>query len=222
MAAGWLIGVAAGAGAAAGVPLAGVAWSVPPSGRIRLSARWWAGAPAPLLVRVLVCGVGAGLALAVAIVVGGTAIVAACWVLAVLAGPLAISDLRRHRLPDVFVVTLAGAVLVCAGIAWAAGTPGARAGIARLLIAAGAILVAGTVLVLATGTTGYGDVKLLAVTGGLSAWFSWDRVILGLLLAYGIAAAAAVGLVLAGRARRSTGIGIGPALLAGALVAMLI
>lgn len=132
---------------------------------------------------------------------------------------LAAVDLRCLRLPDPLVGALAlVTVLPLAGVALAAGEPGrlGRAGLAAALCFAAYLLLA----LLPGGGLGFGDVKLAAVLGFLLGWVSWPAVALGLVVPHLINGPVALVLLLTGRARRGTPLPFGPALLAGALVAV--
>ncbi|WP_243710440.1 A24 family peptidase [Micromonospora sp. KC213] len=134
---------------------------------------------------------------------------------------LARVDLTCLRLPDPLVAATAlagGAGLVAA--ASTAGTP------ARLWAAlAGAVLsFAGyALLALLPGSRlGYGDVKLAAVLGLPLGWLGWPALGLGLLLPHLLHGVVVLGLLAARRVRRDTALPFGPALLAGAWLAVLL
>jgi prepilin signal peptidase PulO-like enzyme (type II secretory pathway) len=69
---------------------------------------------------------------------------------------------------------------------------------------------------------GFGDVKLAGVLGLPLGWLGWPAVLLGLALPHLLAGPVALFLLLTGRAKRGTGLPFGPALLAGALLAIAI
>ena len=134
---------------------------------------------------------------------------------------LAVIDLRCLRLPDPIVATLAaGTVLPLALGALAAGEPG-RLG--RSLAAAG---LSGTVyLVIALlpgGGLGLGDVKLATVLGFTLGYAGWPALAVGLLAPHLINGPVALTLLLTRRAKRRTALPLGPALLAGALLGLLV
>jgi leader peptidase (prepilin peptidase)/N-methyltransferase len=144
---------------------------------------------------------------------------AAYLVAAVFGVLLAAVDLRCLRLPDPLVATLAiGTVLPLAAVAVATGDPG-RLGRA---VAAGALCFGGYLLValLPGGGLGLGDVKLAAVLGFLLGWAGWPAVLLGLLVPHLLNGPVALFLLATGRAGRRSALPLGPALLAGALIAL--
>jgi prepilin signal peptidase PulO-like enzyme (type II secretory pathway) len=68
---------------------------------------------------------------------------------------------------------------------------------------------------------GLGDAKLAGLLGLLLGWLGWPAVLLGLALPYACNGPVVLGLLLAGRIRRDTALPFGPALLAGAYLAIL-
>ncbi|HZN17376.1 MAG TPA: prepilin peptidase [Micromonosporaceae bacterium] len=164
-----------------------------------------------------------GLAAAVACGLLGWAVPApvlpAFLAVAVLGVLLAAIDLACLRLPDRLVGTAAAASLAGLGTAALAGAGLGTLG--RALAGAGAL--GGAYLVLALlpgGGLGFGDVKLAAVLGLLLGWLGWGAVLLGAVLPHVINGPVAVGLLILGRAGRRTALPLGPALLAGALFAV--
>ncbi len=138
---------------------------------------------------------------------------------AVLGVLLAAIDLACLRLPDAIVAAAGTASLALFGASAAIAadaTPLLRG-------LAGAAALGGAYLLLALlpgARLGFGDVKLAAVLGLLLGWLSWGAVLLGALLPHLINGPVAVGLLLARRAGRHTELPLGPALLSGALVAV--
>ena len=127
---------------------------------------------------------------------------------------LALIDLRCLRLPD----RLVGLLLAVAGVPLAVLLP-ARIGPALLAAA----LVGGAYLAIALlprGGLGLGDVKLAAVLAVILGFASWPAVIVGLVAPHLINGPIALALLLTGRADRRRPLPFGPALLAGALVAL--
>lgn len=142
-------------------------------------------------------------------------------VVAALGLVLGVVDLACLRLPDPLVglaALLSGAGL--AAVAFAAGTP------ARLLDAlTGAVLSGAGYLLLAllpNSRLGFGDVKLAAALGLSLGWLGWRTVLLGLVLPHVINGVVVLGLLAARRVRRDTVLPLGPALLAGAWLAVLL
>jgi leader peptidase (prepilin peptidase)/N-methyltransferase len=134
---------------------------------------------------------------------------------------LAVIDLRCLRLPDPLVAALAaGTVLPLSLGALLAGEPGR---IGRALLAAGLSGAAYLILALLPGGgLGLGDVKLAAVLGFTLGFAGWPAVAVGLLTPHLINGPVAVALLLARRATRRTALPLGPALLAGSLLGLLV
>jgi leader peptidase (prepilin peptidase)/N-methyltransferase len=127
---------------------------------------------------------------------------------------LAIIDLRCLRLPD----RLVGALAITAGLPAAVLQP---EGIGRALLAAGAVLTAYlAVAVLPRGGLGLGDVKLAAALGLILGFAGWPAVLAGVLVPHLINGPIALFLLVTGRAGRRRPLPFGPALLAGALLAL--
>ena len=134
---------------------------------------------------------------------------------------LALVDLACLRLPDrlVALAAVAGG-LGLAGAAVAAGTVG------RLLpaLAGAAISFAGYVLLalLPGARLGFGDVKLAAALGLPLGWLGWPALALGLLLPHLLNGVVVLALLAARKVRRDTALPFGPAILAGAWLAILL
>jgi leader peptidase (prepilin peptidase)/N-methyltransferase len=93
-----------------------------------------------------------------------------------------------------------------------------RAGLGGLVMFVGY-----TVLALVPGgQIGFGDVKAAGVLGLLLGWLGWGYVLLGAALPHLLNGPVVVGLLLTGRVKRNSPIALGPALLAGALLAIVI
>ncbi|MEV4654510.1 prepilin peptidase [Micromonospora sp. NPDC049301] len=134
---------------------------------------------------------------------------------------LAVVDLACLRLPDPLV--LATALLALGGLSGAAllaDDPG------RLLGALTGAAVAGTahvLLALLPGSRlGFGDVKLAAVLGLPLGWLGPDALLTGLLLPHLLHGGVVLGLLAVRRVRRDTLLPLGPALLAGTWLAVLV
>lgn len=127
---------------------------------------------------------------------------------------LAIIDLRCLRLPD----RLVGALAITAGVPCAVLQPER---IGRALLAAAAVLTAYLVVaILPRGGLGLGDVKLAAVLGLILGFAGWPAVLAGVLVPHLINGPIALFLLVTGRAGRRRPLPFGPALLAGALLAL--
>lgn len=151
---------------------------------------------------------------------GDPALPALCYL--VVAGlVLSYVDLCEHRLPDAVLAPTAAVLAVALGAA------AAVEGTARPLLGAalGAAASSGFLLVAVLARPdglGLGDVKLAAVTGGLLGWWSASAVVVGMLAGLALGGLAGAMLIVFRRASRRTSIALGPALLAGALLAALL
>lgn len=130
-------------------------------------------------------------------------------------------DLACLRLPDPLVAVAASlAGIGLTGVAVAIDSPH------RLLSAlAGTLVSAATYLLMALlpgSRLGFGDVKLVAVLGLLLGWIGWRAVLLGLALPHLLNGVAVLVLLTAGRVTRHSLLPLGPALLVGALLAVLL
>jgi leader peptidase (prepilin peptidase)/N-methyltransferase len=68
---------------------------------------------------------------------------------------------------------------------------------------------------------GFGDVKLAGVVGLYLGWLGWAEVVIGGFLGFVIGALSGLGLMAARRATRKSALPFGPAMLLGALIAVL-
>jgi leader peptidase (prepilin peptidase)/N-methyltransferase len=126
-------------------------------------------------------------------------------------------DLEVKRLPDALVLPAypAAAVLLalCSAVtgdwwAWLRAAVCAGAAVACFLVAALASPVADGL--------GLGDVKLAGVLGALLGWLGWYQAAMGLITGFAIGGLVAMLLLVLRRVRRSGSIPLGPAMLAGA------
>ncbi len=134
---------------------------------------------------------------------------------------LAAIDLDTHRLPNAIVVPsyLVGVVLL-GGAALLAADP---ISFARSAAGAGILFALYMALALISPRgMGMGDVKLAGVIGLYLGWVGWSALAVGALAAFLIGGLVGIGLILARRASRSTGIPFGPWMLAGAWVGIII
>ncbi|PSL02063.1 leader peptidase (prepilin peptidase)/N-methyltransferase [Haloactinopolyspora alba] len=133
---------------------------------------------------------------------------------------MAYIDLREHRLPDWLTLpSLAGAAVL---LAMAAATGPEWTGYGRAWAAAGVCFAFFLVLaILRPADLGLGDVKLAAVLGLLLGWVNWSTVLLGMFCGFLVGGIGGVALLVTGRATRRSSIPFGPAMLVGALVALL-
>jgi leader peptidase (prepilin peptidase) / N-methyltransferase len=170
-------------------------WLTVPAGALVFGTLTWAVWPDPVLPAVLFVA-GMGLLLA----------------------PI---DLAVLRLPDPLVAVAfagsAGYLLVLAVLT------GQYPALLRAVLAAAAM--AGAYLLLALvpgGHLGFGDVKLAGVLGLVLGWFGWGFVLLGAVLPHLINGPTVLVLLATGRARRGSSIPLGPALLVGAWLAVVL
>jgi leader peptidase (prepilin peptidase)/N-methyltransferase len=127
---------------------------------------------------------------------------------------LALIDLRCLRLPDRLVAALA----ITAGLPLAALAP-EKAGTA--LLASGAVLASyGILAAFPGGGLGLGDVKLAAVLGLILGFAGWPAVLVGVVTPHLINGPIALFLLVTRRATGKRPLPFGPALLAGALIAL--
>ena len=149
---------------------------------------------------------------------GSLRVAALCWLVA-FGLPAVLVDATVQRLPDLLTwPCLAGVVALSLAQAMTSGsTPaGVRA------IVAGAV-VTGAFLALALfAGVGLGDVKLAASLGVVLGYVSWGAAAAGIAAGFCIAGLQAVALLLIERRRVSAHIPLGPALLAGAFVVLVL
>jgi leader peptidase (prepilin peptidase)/N-methyltransferase len=157
---------------------------------------------------------GAAVAALLAAAVGPSPLLPVYLLAAVLGLLLAVIDLRCLRLPDRLVAALA----VVAGGPLALARPER---LATALVAAGVVLTAYLLIaLLPRGGLGLGDVKLAAVLALILGFAGWPAVIAGVLAPHLINGPIALVLLATGRADRGRPLAFGPALLAGALLAI--
>jgi leader peptidase (prepilin peptidase)/N-methyltransferase len=162
-------------------------------GAVSFAALGWALWPSPILPAILVVA-GIGLLLA----------------------PI---DLAVLRLPDPLVGTAFVAALALLGAA--AVWTGHYDALLRAILAGAAM--AGGYLLLALlpgGQLGLGDVKLVGVLGLPLGWLGWGYVLAGAALPHLVNAPVILVMLLSGRVRRHSALPLGPALLAGSLLAV--
>jgi leader peptidase (prepilin peptidase)/N-methyltransferase len=133
---------------------------------------------------------------------------------------LALIDLDVQRLPDAIVLPsypVAAALLALAS--WAPGDASDWGALLRAVIA-GAALFTFYLMVFAVypAGMGFGDVKLAGVLGLYLGWVGWGAVLVGWFATFLLGGLFAIGLLVAGRAKRKSGIPLGPWMLLGAAV----
>jgi leader peptidase (prepilin peptidase) / N-methyltransferase len=134
--------------------------------------------------------------------------------------PLAFIDARLRRLPDRLTWPACAGVLAFL-IAAAAMLPSwpslGRAAAGGAVLAAGYLAAA----LISPGHVGLGDAKAAASAGCLMAWFGWGTLLAGTLAALVLAAACGLVLLAIRRASLASRIAYGPALIAGAVLAIM-
>lgn len=180
------------------------------------SASWWR----PRSVQWTQIAVVAAVAVALAVAAAAAQPRAAWLLLAAGGAVLSVVDVRTQRLPLPLTISLAASeALVLTVTALVDGDPG------RLLRAAAAALVAGAAwfcLVLAAPRSlGLGDVWVAGLCAALLGWSGWSTVLAGQAAAWVLAVplAAAIAATRPGQIGRHMPVPLGPAIIAGAVVA---
>lgn len=139
--------------------------------------------------------------------------------LAAIAVALALIDLDQHRLPNAIVLPsyLIGAALLVPAAAASGDWPAAGRGLLAM-----ALLWLGfrALMLIHPAGMGYGDVKLAGLLGLFLGWLGWGQVWVGAFAGFLLGALAGAVLLATRRATRRTAIPFGPAMLAGALLAV--
>lgn len=156
---------------------------------------------------------------AVAVRFGLSAALPAYLYLTAVAVALAMIDLDVRRLPDPIVLPsyVVGAVLLVLATAadgdwWAAVRAGAAmAGLWAFYFALAFVYPAGM---------GFGDVKLAGLLGLYLGWLGWSSVLIGAFAGFAFGGLAGIALLVTRRANLKTALPFGPAMLAGALLAV--
>lgn len=133
---------------------------------------------------------------------------------------LAAIDLAHHRLPNALTLpsyVIAGGLLGLAALVRGELGPFLRALAGMVALYALYYLL---MLIYPAGM-GFGDVKLAGVVGLYLGWLGWAEVVIGGFLGFVIGALSGLGLMAARRATRKSALPFGPAMLLGALIAVL-
>jgi leader peptidase (prepilin peptidase) / N-methyltransferase len=134
---------------------------------------------------------------------------------------LAQVDLAVHRLPDRVVfpsIAVVGAAWLADAVALGTWDALLRAALAGLAAFGGAVAAA----LISPGGMGFGDVKLLGFLGVLLGWFGWSVLAVGVVLGFVVGALGTLVLLALRRAGWRTEVALGPSLLAGAALALLL
>jgi leader peptidase (prepilin peptidase)/N-methyltransferase len=190
-------------------------------GWVRVPARCrecWARLGPPAWLTAAAAGAASAL---LALSLGPTAALPLFVALAVLGVLLGAIDIACKRLPHKLVMPALwiGSVLlaIVALVTWSWGA-WARAVLGAAALAAVFALLAS----LPGGGLGFGDVKLAALLGLFLGWLGWRTVMFGGLLPWLVNAPVVLALLLLGRAGRRSRLPFGPALLVGALLAIVV
>ncbi|MFC5220003.1 prepilin peptidase [Streptomyces coerulescens] len=134
---------------------------------------------------------------------------------------LATVDCTVERLPDIVTLPLAGITLTLLGVA--ALRPGADGSWKTALLGSLAVSAFYLVLFLINPPSfGFGDVKLGLTVGAVTGWYGWGIVIAGTFAGFLLFALYGLMLIVARRADRKTALPLGPFLLAGVCVGVLL
>jgi leader peptidase (prepilin peptidase)/N-methyltransferase len=140
--------------------------------------------------------------------------------LAAISIALALIDLDTKRLPNAIVLpSYPVAIALLALASWNPGGASDWPALWRALLGGAALYAVYFVLmVVYPAGMGFGDVKLAGVLGLFLGWVGWGSLVVGWFAAFLLGGLFAIGLLVAGRANRKTGIPFGPWLLLGAAV----
>jgi len=210
--------VAAATGLLVGPALAALTLRVPAGGPL-LTRSLVKGKPAAARRVIGVSGAAAATWLLLAAAIGATAALPAFLYVGAVGVLLAVIDIEHHRLPDRVVLPsyVVGATLLLA----AGGVRGDVAGWLRALAAAAVIFAVFFLLAfISPDGFGFGDVKLGGLLGMHLGWLGWDYVVLGVVAGFLIGTLVSLVLIALRRASLRTPVPFGPALLAGALAAV--
>ena len=148
---------------------------------------------------------------------GNAAALPAHLFLAAVGVPLAVIDLREHRLPNWLTLPaypVAGTLLGLAAIA-DEDSEGAWRALAGMVILIGFYDLLNRIN---PAGMGYGDVKFSGVLGLYLGWAGWEAIVVGTLAAFTAGGLVGLALLITRRARLSSSIAFGPFMLAGAVV----
>jgi leader peptidase (prepilin peptidase)/N-methyltransferase len=134
---------------------------------------------------------------------------------------LATVDFTVERLPDVLTLPLAVISLVLLGVA--ALLPGSDGSWRTALLGSLAFSAFCLLMFLINPAAfGFGDVKLALTIGAVTGWYGWDILIAGAFAGFVLFVLYGLSLIVAGRAHRKSAHPLGPFLLAGAVVGVLL
>ncbi|MFE4514720.1 prepilin peptidase [Kitasatospora sp. NPDC056783] len=183
-----------------------------PRGRCGCGARLGA---APLIPELIAAGSFTAL---VAVLGVDTHLLPALW-LAACGTPLAVIDTAVQRLPNPLTGTAAaGTAIILLALTAASGSTGPllRAGIGAAVLGLVFFLFA------LAPSNGYGDAKLAPTVGAVLGWYGWIDLVHGVAAAFFLFGAYAATLLTVFRSRGRRDASFGPAMLTGALLAVLV
>lgn len=133
---------------------------------------------------------------------------------------LSIIDIKTMRLPTVLIYpTFIFSVVLLSASAWFLGD---LSKIAWMLIGgAGSFIVYFIIWFLFPKGFGFGDVRLILLTGSILGWFSLGHAVLGLILPFIILSIVALPLMITKILTRKTKVPLGPWIIAGAIISIL-
>ena len=177
------------------------------------------GVPAPTRRITWISAVSAAVFAVLAAVIGAEAALPAFLLMGAAGLVLAVIDTEHHRLPD--RVVLPTYVLGATLLLLAATLTGDFTAWLRSLFAAAVVFAVffGLALISPEGF-GFGDVKLGGLLGMFLGWLGWGYVVLGVVAGFLLGAVVSVLLIALRRASLRTPVPFGPALLAGAMAAV--
>lgn len=164
-------------------------------------------------------GASAALFAVVPLVVDNLWAVPAFWSLAAAGLALTITDLDHKRIPNrILIPATSGATVLLAAAAFAHGAPGS---FLRALAGGGAYFgLLFVVALVARGGFGFGDVKLAFLLGEFAAFVSWAALVVAVLAGFAIGGLVSLALLAVGKVGRKDAIPFGPAMIAGAFIAI--
>jgi leader peptidase (prepilin peptidase)/N-methyltransferase len=140
-------------------------------------------------------------------------------VLAAVGVLLAVIDLEHHLLPNRIVGPATGLGVALLGLAAVVGGQGSD--LLRAVVAAAVLFAVHLVMALvAPSGLGMGDVKLAGLLGLYLGWLGWGAVVVGAFAAFVVQAVVALALLAARRIGLRGELPFGPAMLAGAALAI--
>jgi leader peptidase (prepilin peptidase)/N-methyltransferase len=152
--------------------------------------------------------------------IGWTPALPADCCLATAAAPLAVTDLTEHRLPNRITYPSIAAIMILLSVAaWQHHQPQA---LLRAIAAAAVSVCFFLIIALVTDGLGAGDIKLAALSGLPLGWAGWNHLALATVTGLTLAALYAAALLLTHQAGPRDQIPLGPFLLTGALLGIVI